>query len=132
MAVLSGKSGTLYLGTDEVTPVANWKLALTSHNPAYAANDTGGWQQRVAGVCDSSGSFAVLVDPSGHCPLSEGDAVTLELHVDSSGDNYYSVPAIINAIQVDVDISAGSIVAYAVAFSGNGTVTPNGALAKAS
>ena len=130
MAVLSGKSGTLNIDADEVTPVARWKLAVTSHNPEYAANDTGGWKQRVAGVRDSTGSFLVMADDAGHCPVAEGDAVTLNLHVDDSGNDYYGVPAIISSIQVDVDISAGQIVAYVVGFSGNGAVTTNGIVAK--
>jgi hypothetical protein len=132
MAVLSGKSGTLYLNSDEVTPVSNWKFTITSNNPSYAANDTGGWKQRAAGVCDSTGSFQVKVDDSGHCPVAEGDAATLQLHVDNSGNNYYQVPAIIDKIEVEVDLSAGKILAYAVEFSGNGAVTPNGIVAKAS
>jgi hypothetical protein len=131
MAVLSGKNGTIYLGADEMTPVAQWKLVVVSNNPEYVANDTAGWKQRVAGVCDSAGMFVVMADQAGHCPVSEGDSVTLNLHVDNSGVNYYGVPAIVDNIQVDVDISSGKVVAYVVTFSGNGAVTPNGIVAKA-
>ena len=131
MAVLSGKDGTLYIGESEVTPVSNWRFSITSDNPSYAANDTAGWKKRVAGVRDCSGSFEVKVDGSGNCPVLEGDAVTLKLHVDNSSSNYYEVPAIIDRIDVDVDINAGTIIAHAIDFSGNGAVTPNGALAKA-
>lgn len=130
MAVLSGKSGTLYLGEDEVTPVSNWRLSIVSDNPDYAANDTGGWKQRAAGVRDCSGSFEIKVEDDGSCPVEEGDDVALKLHVDGTGDNYYAVPAIIDQIQVDVDINEGRIVALAIDFSGNGAITGHGVLAK--
>ena len=132
MAVLSGKNGNLYLGGAQVAPVSNWRLAVSSNNPNYAANDTGGWKQRAAGVRDSSGSFEVKVDDSGNCPVAEGDSAALELHIDASGNNYYAVAAIIDTIEVDVDISAGKIVAYIIDFSGNGPVTPHGVAATAS
>ncbi len=131
MAVLSGKNGTLYIGDDEVTPVSNWKLSITGNNPHYVANDTGGWRKRAAGAKDCSGSFEVKVQQGGNCPVEQGDSITLKLHVDDTGDNYYQLPAIIDRIDVDVDISQGRIVAQAVNFSGNGAITSYGVLAKA-
>ncbi len=130
MAVLSGKDGTLYLGAVEVTPVSNWRLAITSFNPDYAANDTGGWKQRAAGVKDCSGSFEVKAEDDGNCPVEEGDAISLKLHVDATGSNYYAVPAIVDRIEVDVDVNRGRIVAFAIDFSGNGAITTYGVVAK--
>ena len=126
MAVFSGKTGTLLIGSTAVTPVTQWKLTVTSHNLDYAANDTAGWKQRVPGLRDSNGSFEVAADEAGHCPVAEGDVVTLGLNVDSSGNNYYTVPAIIDHIEVDVDLRTDKIVAYAIKFSGNGPVTAHG------
>ena len=130
MSLLSGKDGTLYLGAGEVTPVTNWKLEKTSANKPYAANDTGGARKRVPGVKDCSGSFEIKATDTGNVPVDEGDAVTLKLHVDGSSANYYEVPAVIDRLRVDVDISEGEIVAYAIDFSGNGPITPHGILAK--
>ena len=130
MAVLSGKDGTLYIGANEVTPLSNWKLSITSHNPDYAANDTGGWKKRAAGVKDCFGSFEVKVEDGGNSPVEEGDSVALKLHVDATGNNYYDVPAMIDKIEVDVDINQGRIVALAVDFSGNGAVTTYGVVSK--
>ncbi|MBA7474158.1 hypothetical protein ES707_09506 [subsurface metagenome] len=127
MAILSGKNGTLFISTSEITPVSNWRLRITN----YAANDTGGWKKRAAGVRDSSGSFEVKVDDAGNCPVEEGDAITLKLHVDDNGSNYYQVPAVIDRVEVEVDINEGRIVAYVLEFSGNGAVAANGVLAKA-
>ena len=130
MAVLSGKNGTLFLGRTEITPVVNWKLVTTSHNPDYAANDTGGWKMRAAGVRDASGSFEIKAARRPHCPVEEGDASTLSLQLDDTGGNYYQVPAIIDKISVDVDINKGEIVAYVIEFSGNGPVVRLGIVAK--
>ncbi|OHB83804.1 MAG: hypothetical protein A2V98_19895 [Planctomycetes bacterium RBG_16_64_12] len=63
--------------------------------------------------------------------MEEGDAVTLELHVDDSGANYYEVPAMIETIRAEVDISEGKTIAYVVTFSGNGPLTAYGVLQKA-
>jgi hypothetical protein len=130
MAILSGKDGTLYLGGDEVVPLSNWKLITTSSNPAYVANDTGGWKKRAVGVQDSAGSFEIKAAADQHCPLQEGDAAALKLHLDRTGDNYYDVPAIIDRIRVDVDINQGGLIAYVVEFSGNGAIMRHGIAAK--
>ena len=130
MSVISGKDGTLHVDGAEVTPVTNWRLDKTSGNKHYAANDTGGARRRVAGVRDSSGSFELKADDTGNVPVEEGDAVTLQLHVDGGGANYYEVPAIVDRLRVEVDISEGEIVAWLVEFSGNGAITPHGILAK--
>ncbi len=129
MAVMSGKNGTLFCNGEQVAPLTNWKLAVTSKNLDYVANDTGGWTARAAGPRDSSGSFQVKADDAGHCPVAEGDAVTLDLHVDRTGNNYYAVAAIIQRIEVETDISGGKVVGYVIEFAGNGAVTPNGIVA---
>ncbi len=131
MAVLSGNRGTLYLNAAQVTPVSNWKLAVISNNLDYVANDTGGWKGRAAGPSDSSGSFQLSADDQGNVPVAAGDQVTLDLHVDRTGDNYYALAAIIDRIEVAVDISAGKLVVYAVEFSGAGAIAAHGIVAKA-
>ena len=129
MAVLSGKSGTLYVGAGEVTPVSNWKLRITSNHRTYTANDTGGWRRRAAGAKDCSGSFRVSVTESGNCPVEEGDSVTLKLHVDGSGENYYEVEVIVDRIEIETNLHGGDVLTFEVTFSGNGSLTPHGVLA---
>ena len=110
---------------------SDWKLTTTSHNPEYAANDTGGWKQRVPGVQDCAGRFQVKATDDRHCPVNEGDAVALQLHVDATGDNYYDVPAIIEKIVVDVNISKGEIIAYLIDFAGSGPLVKYGVVGPA-
>ncbi|HUT94871.1 MAG TPA: hypothetical protein VMY37_35765 [Thermoguttaceae bacterium] len=131
MSVISGKDGTLKLGDTEVTRVTQWKIEKTSGARAYTANDTGGAKKRVAGVKDCSGRFEIKAGDSDAVPVEEGDVVTLQLHVDDSGANYYEVPAIVDTIRAEVDISEGKTVAHVVAFSGNGPIVPHGILDKA-
>ncbi len=130
MAVISGKDGTLHLGDTEVTEISHWSLEKTSRNRAYTANDTGGSRKRLAGAKDCSGRFEIKATDSASVPVEEGDAVTLKLHVDDSGANYYDVPAIVDTIRTDVDISEGETIACVVAFSGNGPITAYGILKK--
>ncbi|MBN2476899.1 MAG: hypothetical protein JXB62_19990 [Pirellulales bacterium] len=129
MAVLSGKDGTLYVGAEEITPVANWRLAISGTLREYTANDTGGWKRRVAGAKDCRGSFTVNLTEAGHRPVDGGDAVTLKLHVDGTGNNYYEVEALIGRVGVETNIRDGAVVAYRIDFAGNGGVTPHGVLA---
>jgi hypothetical protein len=84
----------------------------------------------VAGVKDSAGRFEIQASDSAAVPVEEGDAVTLQLHVDGSGANYYEAPAIVETIRAEVDISEGTTVAHVVTFRGNGPITPHGVLAK--
>jgi len=130
MSVFSGKSGTLYIDAAEVTPVSNWSLSVTSDNRTYAANDTAGWKRRVAGVRDCRGTFECMLDDEGNVPCFEGDAVTLQLHVDDSGSNYFTVPAVVDRIDVECNIQDGEVLALHIEFSGNGAVTRSGVVAK--
>lgn len=129
MAVLSGKNGTLYVGSKQITPVLHWKLEITGNHRDYVANDTGGWRKRAAGAKDCRGSFQVSVTENGNCPVEEAQPATLKLHVDDTGNNYYDVEVIIGRIGVETSISDGKAVVLGIEFSGHGSVTPHGVLA---
>ena len=131
MSFISGKDGTLKLDDTEVTQVTNWRLDKASHNKSYTANDTGAARKRVPGAKDCAGRFEIKATGFRHLPVEEGDAMVLELHVDDSGENYYEVPAIVDVIKADVDISEGKTVAHVVTFSGNGPIVAHGILQKA-
>ena len=128
MSVISGKDGTLLVDGSEALGLTQWLLRKTSANKAYTANDTGGARKRVAGVKDCSGRCRIKAARDRSLPLDEGDAVTLQLHVDDSGENYYEVPAVVDAVRLAADVSRGKIVTYVCEFSGNGPVTAYGVL----
>jgi len=117
MAVTSGKNGTLSTGGSEEAAVTDWQLNTSSANDAYAANDTGGWKKREAGVKDATGSFNMKDKPT----FNEGDKVALVLY---TGDQYiYTMAsAIIDDIDVTTDMNDGTIVSWAINFSTDGAV----------
>ena len=129
MAFISGKDGTLFASDTEVTQLTHWRIEKSVRHKAYTANDTGGSRKRVAGARDCTGRFEIQLTESGNVPVEEGDAVTLELHVDDSGNNYYEVPAVIDRVRAETDVSEGKTVAQSIDFSGNGPIAAFGILA---
>ena len=85
---------------------------------------------RLPGAKDSSGRLEIKATDSGHVPLAEGDAVALALHADDSGQNYYELSAVIDAVRVEVNIASAKPIAYLVHFSGSGPITAYGVLGK--
>ena len=123
MATISGKNGKVMVGEATVADVTHWMLTTTSNNPAYASSATGGFKKRVAGVKDAAGTIAFKLDPA--APITddfdEGSAVTLLLYIDAT--NFYTVPALIDSMRLEVDIDNGDIVGGVAQFSANGAWT---------
>ena len=123
MAVISGKDGEVKIGANSLADITGWSFNTTSNNPAYASSSTGGYKKRVAGVRDASGNIAFKLNTSNPIgdEFEEGDEVTLLLHVDAS--NFYSVPAVIDSLSLEVDIDSGDVVGGTAGFSANGAWT---------
>jgi hypothetical protein len=123
MSVESGKDGKVMIGAAAIADVTKWTLRTTSNNVAYASSSTGGFRRRVAGVKDGSGTIAFKLDVEDPITdeLEEGDAVTLLLYLDDS--RHYSVPAVIDALQWEVDIDRGEIIGGTAEFSIDGAWT---------
>lgn len=124
MAGISGKDGTVATAGGAVAEVTNWKLDMTSNNPAFASSDSAGAKQRVPGVKDGSGSLeavALVADTGVDSELDEGDLVTLTL--DTGDGPVYTVPSIIDKVAMEVDVDDGNLVKYAIDFSIDGAWT---------
>ena len=123
MPTISGKDGHVKIGAADVAEITAWSLNTTSNNPAYASSSTGGYKRRVSGVKDATGSIAFKLDPADPVTddFDEGDHVTLLLYVDAT--RFYSVPAVIDAINLEVDIDSGDIIGGRAEFSANGAWT---------
>lgn len=123
MSTFSGKSGKILIGAKPLADITRWTLATTAANPSYASSSSGGYRRRVPGVRDGAGRIEFLLDPAD--PLTgdfdEGDAVTLLLYLDA--ERCYSVPALIDALELEVDISTGDVVGGVARFSTNGAWT---------
>ncbi|MCE9604568.1 MAG: hypothetical protein K8U03_06640 [Planctomycetia bacterium] len=123
MSVMSGKDGKVMIGVATIADVTKWTLRTTSNNVAYASSSTAGFRRRVAGVKDGSGTIAFKLDVDDPITnrLNEGQAVTLLLYLDDV--RHYSVPAVIDALQWEVDIDRGDILGGIAEFSIDGAWT---------
>ena len=128
MSTISGKNGTVKISSTDLFEVTRWTFSPQCAVSKYASNNTAGYRAAVAGILDGNGTIDVKLDTANTLDLLAGSAATLELHVDSSGSNYYSVPAIIAAAPITVDIDSGEVVGATYRFESNGAWSANGAV----
>ena len=123
MATFSGKDGKVLSGAGLLADITHWRLKTIAKNVAYASSATGGYKRRLAGVKDAAGSFTFRLNASDAmtAQLDVGDLVTLKLYVDAA--NFFSVPAIIDTVEVETDITTGKVVGGTVEFSADGAWT---------
>jgi hypothetical protein len=119
--VISGKSGAVLNGATPIASVGNWNITLTSDAPTYHVSGLSGGQGAEIGNKDWSGRYEAL----GHTPaLMPGDAFTFKGAVGAAEG--VAGTAIIDEIQITIDVEAGEIIRHTVAFSGNGTLALTG------
>ncbi len=131
MASYSGKQGTLKKGDPavEVTDVRNWVFRERDLTLRWASNMSGAWRRALPGVREFSGSFqAHAQDGLNSAPAYAGERVTLQLHVDGTGDNFINAPVLITEAQIRIDLDDGQVVLWEFAFTGSGEPTKNGSL----
>lgn len=123
MSTFSGKDGKVLIGGTALADITRWSLRTSAQNSAYASSSTGGYKKRVPGVKDASGSIAFKLNTADPITgdFDEGSAVTLLLYLD--GTRFYSVPAVIDALKLEVDIDSGQVVGGVAEFSANGAWT---------
>ncbi len=104
MSALSGKDGKIVIGSTSVAEIRSWRLTTSAANPEYGSSASGGYKTTSPGIKSGRGSARYVLNTSD--PLTahfeEGDLVTLLLYVDDS--HYYTVPARIESLSVEVDI----------------------------
>lgn len=124
MAVISGRAGRVLVAAAPLAEVTAWTFRTVSANRAYASSATGGFRRRLPGVKEGSGQVRFLLDPARPqtAPLEAGARVTLELRLDAA--RFYRVPAVIDALRLDVDIDRGEVVTGLAEFSTDGAWTP--------
>ena len=115
---LSGKDGKINDGTADLADIKNWTLNRKVATHAYASSDTAGVKKRVAGVKDYSGKFDGNIQDNAAADVVEGDSVTLKLYIDAT--HFYTVPCVIESVDIEVDIDDGNMVTYSAQFSGDG------------
>lgn len=125
MAVLSGKDGNVTWNGGAISQVTGWNCTETARNSAWASSNTAGYKHRVCGVRDWSGWFSAKYDGSIAATVGQGTisgtAVSLVLHLND--DESLTGNAIIDSIELEVDVNTGDVVGYTCKFSGTGALT---------
>lgn len=119
MAAISGKGGSATFNSSQILQVTRWTLTHRSNNSAWASSSTSGYRNRVAGVKDWQGTIHAKYDAS--IVPEVGEIATLSLALD--GSDSASGQAIIDEIELEVDIDTGQVVGYVLAYSGAGALT---------
>jgi predicted outer membrane repeat protein len=120
MAVIGGTSGAV----NGVNTVRTWTVTSTADLQAGVASNTKRGEVIVDGNTDWSGSYTCYGHTPGNMP---GDGITFTGSLD--GTNGVTGTAIIDSVEITIDIEAGAIIAHTVNFSGNGALTKGGAVA---
>ena len=123
MSLETGDEGKVLIGGTPLADITAWSLETTTRSAAYASSATGGYRKRLAGVKEGRGRIQFKLDVASPLTntLDEGSAVTLLLYLD--GTRFYSVPAVIDSLQIEVDIDGGELIDGQADFSTNGAWT---------
>lgn len=123
MTLISGKQGRVLSDDTMLADITEWSFQTTSHKVSYASSATGGYRRQLPGSKVAQGHFSFVINTSDPVSdqLNEGDVVELKLHVDN--DHLYTVPAIIDSVRLDVDVSEGPPVRGRAEFSSDGAWT---------
>ncbi len=122
MPMLSGKSGNVSIDGEELAQVTGWRLRTSTQATSYASSSTGGFKRRLPGARQASGSLAFLLDTAvPQTSLHEGEAVELLLKMDAARG--VRVPAVIDALDLQIDVASGQIIGGRFQFTSDGAWT---------
>jgi hypothetical protein len=105
MSTLSGKDGSLIVDGGTLADITAWRFTTTADNISYASSATGGFRRRLCGARHGMGnvSFVLNTLDAATARLAAGDVVILQLNLDST--RFYYVPAIVDDVQLSVDVN---------------------------
>lgn len=123
MSILTGKHGNVLANGQPLAEITLWTFKTTRKHVAYSSSATGGFRRRLPGVREGSGRFNfVVAEPqSAGAALQEGAEVTLTLAIDRQ--RQYVVPAVVDVVAIETDISGGGPVTGWAEFSTTGSWT---------
>lgn len=107
MSIVSGQYGTAKIGTTVVSEIKQWSLnkGINIYDAASAETPGTDGYQRVKGRRNHTGSMSGYWDPDGPPAFDEGDTVALKLY--PIAGSYYPVSALIENVNIDVNIETG-------------------------
>lgn len=117
MSVVSGKNGAV----DGSTDVRDWSISSEADLQAYVSSATKGGTARVPGNVDWNGQY----NSYGHTPVRmPGETFEFKGSIDGSvGANCPANGAIVDQVEIRIDIEAAAIIDHTVAFSANGILS---------
>ncbi|MCE9555205.1 MAG: hypothetical protein K8T91_17790 [Planctomycetes bacterium] len=123
MSILTGKHGNVLANGQPLAEITLWTFKTTRKHVAFSSSATGGFRRRLPGVREGSGRFNFVVASSqaAGAAIQEGIDVTLTLIIDRQ--RQYVVPAVIDVVAVETDISGGGPVIGWAEFSTTGAWT---------
>ncbi len=123
MTMQSGKDGKVLSGATPIADVVRWTFRTMTRSVAYASNKTAERVRQVPGARSGSGTIAFQFNPAAPAtsPLAAGSAVTLLLHLDAT--KHYEVPAVIEHVELQVDIDTGALIGGSAQFATDGVWT---------
>ena len=120
MGVVSGLSGAV----NGKSTVRKWSISYTADTQAFVASNTKLGTGRLAGNKDWSGAY----EGYGHTPDAiPGAEFTFTGSID--GTKGVAGTAIVDTVEIVIDIESGGIISHTVSFSANGALTEGAAAA---
>ena len=131
MAAISGKGGTVYIGSVPVLRVSGWNLDVDSNMLDVTSFSTAvtSWRSFAAGLNNVTGSINAFWDAGGGSTAQKDmqdniftpTAATLVLEVDQTAGGKYSQSAFLSRQSVSVDIDGTADMSWDI--QGTGAVT---------
>lgn len=123
MANYSGTTGSVLISASNVHDVTKWTFNTTAETSPFGSNMSGGFKKRLPGTKDGTGTIEGKYNSASPIEdsLREGTSVTLTLQRMSG--KTYSVPAVIESLELEVDIDTGAPQSWVANFGSNGAWT---------
>ena len=119
MAVITGKDGSVSVGTTNVTQISSWSISIEADTLEYTSFDSGGWKDMMGSLKSWSGSCEGFAGGNDSKLLAVGTEVQLVL-VEGTGGTTYTGNAIVTSKSVDA--STAELVTVSFDFTGSGEV----------
>lgn len=117
----SGKDGTVKIGATAVALVTGWDVDFETNVYESANNETAGYKAATAGVKRVSGRIKGEWNSAAALTITSGTAATLLLYLNAS--EFFTIPAVVKKLHVEVDVNDGNVTLYDAEFVGNGAWT---------
>ena len=105
-------------GSTQVNEVTGWKVEPKIDAPKHASNLTFGMKVPIVGTFEWGGTIDVMPQAGSPFPFQDGDFVDVQLHIDNTGNNYYSGTVLITDAPLDCDINGGKEILISYKFEG--------------